>query len=153
MEKVGKKDLKNVVERVLAKLPKKEERVGRAALITLSGDLGAGKTTFVQELASALGVKEAVQSPTYVLMKSYELKDRQFSTLVHIDAYRLAGAEEFEALEPASFLLDEDVLVAIEWPERIEGALPKPDVALTLSSEPPAGEEEAEAQERYIHFG
>lgn len=144
MAKVAKAELEGVVSRVLAALPPIHERPGRAALITLSGELGAGKTTFVQALARALGVGEAVVSPTYVLMKSYDLTNQPFKKLVHIDAYRLAGAAEFAALEPASFLLDEEVLVCIEWPERIEGALPTPDLALKLSSEA------AEAEERYI---
>ena len=153
MEKIARSELGNVVKEVLAKLPAKGERLGRAALITLSGDLGAGKTTFVQALAKELGIEHIVQSPTYVLMKSYELKNQPFLKLVHIDAYRLRDAAEFAALEPASFLLDEDALVCVEWPERIEGALPKPDVALKLSADPPAGEAEAVGdEERYSTF-
>lgn len=144
MEKVAKNDLGEVVKRVLAHLPKKEERPGRAALLTLEGELGAGKTTFVQTLAKELGVAETVQSPTYVLMKSYELSGGVYKKLVHIDAYRLAGAHEFEGLNPSAFLLDEDALVCIEWPSRIEGALPKPNLTLEFSSEG-AGE-----SERYI---
>ncbi|MES2007196.1 MAG: tRNA (adenosine(37)-N6)-threonylcarbamoyltransferase complex ATPase subunit type 1 TsaE [Patescibacteria group bacterium] len=151
MGKIAKADLGNVVKEVLAKIPLKEGRLGRAALITLSGDLGAGKTTFVQALARELGIERVVQSPTYVLMKSYELKNQAFTKLVHIDAYRLNNGDEFAALEPASFLLDEDALVCVEWPERIEGALPRPDVALKLSADPPAGEAGgAGEEERYI---
>ncbi len=144
MERVAKTDLQSVVKRALEKLPPKEARPGRAALITLQGELGAGKTTFVQALAHLLGIEEAVVSPTYVLMKSYELHGQAFKKLVHIDAYRLSGAHEFAALEPANFLLDEDALVCVEWPERIEGALPKPDVVLKLSSE------DADDTERFI---
>lgn len=135
MEQVPKTQLHAVVEKLLSRIPAAQARPGRAALVTLSGNLGAGKTTFVQALAQALGVTEPVVSPTYVLMKSYELHNQPFARLVHIDAYRLASGQEFAALEPASFLLDEDALVCIEWPERIEGALPKPDVALVLSAE------------------
>jgi tRNA threonylcarbamoyladenosine biosynthesis protein TsaE len=77
-------------------------------------------------------------------MKSYALKGQPFEKLVHIDAYRLSDAGEFAALNPASFLMDTGALVVIEWPERIEGALPVPDVALALSSQ------DATSEERYI---
>lgn len=146
METIPKTNLGEVVQQLLSKVPPKSSRSSRAALVTLSGDLGAGKTTFVQELAKALGISEAVVSPTYVLMKKYVLTGQPFKQLVHIDAYRLAGAHEFEALDPASFLLDEDALVCIEWPERIEGALPTPDVELVLSAEGMGD------HERGIHF-
>lgn len=143
MEKVHKDGLGALVERVLERLQKRQDS-NRAALVTLQGDLGAGKTTFTQALAKKLGVKEAVVSPTYVLMKSYALEGQPFERLVHIDAYRLTDAHEFAALDPASFLMDTGALVVIEWPERIEGALPLADVTLRLSSQD-AGDEE-----RYI---
>ncbi len=151
MEKITKDDLPALVARVLEKLPAQENR-HTAALVTLSGDLGAGKTTFTQALARTLGIEETVVSPTYVLMKSYTLKGQVFERLVHIDAYRLNDAAEFAALEPASFLLDPGVLVVVEWPERIEGALPKPDVAIKLSSHLPAQAGDASSEERYIQF-
>ena len=97
MEKVAKEDLEKVAKRVLAKLSAREEG---ATLLTLSGDLGAGKTTLVQALARELGITEAIQSPTYVLMKRYELQGQLFDALIHIDAYRLENAEQFAALEP-----------------------------------------------------
>ena len=114
-----------------------------ATVVALRGELGAGKTTFVQELAKELGVEGVIQSPTYVLMKSYVLPDnrtqfgskRRFTKLIHIDAYRLNDAKEFAALRPEQFLNDSNNLVCIEWPERVEGALPKPDVVIKFSSE------------------
>ena len=107
----------------------------KAAVIALRGELGAGKTTFVQTLAKEFGVKEIVQSPTYVLMKKYEVSHPRFKTLIHIDAYRLQGAQEFAALWPEEFLNDPSALVCIEWPERAQGALPKPDIVIKFSSE------------------
>ena len=128
------------------------EREIRATIIALEGDLGAGKTTFTQALAKVLGIIEAVQSPTYVLMRSYELPQdiqSRFKTLVHIDAYRLEDAHEFKSLLPRqagkpNFLNDPKTLIVIEWPERIAGALPPPDLVIKFSSED-AGE-----RERYI---
>jgi len=115
----------------------------KAVILALKGELGAGKTTFVQALAKQMGVTEHVQSPTYVLMKKYALPtglnpfghQRRFKTLIHIDAYRLKNAEEFAALKPEEFLNDPSALVLIEWPERVEGALPEPDRVLRFVSE------------------
>lgn len=117
---------------------------GSATLVYLVGELGAGKTTFTQNLSRELGVTDDVQSPTYVLMKSYELPHGRFTKLVHIDAYRLNSAAEFAALKPEDFLADPAHLVLVEWPGKVEGALPKPDLTLTFSSE------NAEEKERYI---
>lgn len=115
----------------------------RATLVALRGELGAGKTTFVQALAARLGIKDPVQSPTYVLMKSYPLQGplttfgapRRFNRLVHIDAYRLNSAEEFAALKPEQFLSDPKALVLVEWPEKVGAALHEPDIAINFSSE------------------
>lgn len=105
----------------------------RAAIVALRGDLGAGKTTFTQALAQELGITDTVQSPTYVLMKSYPIFFDRFRKLIHIDAYRLDKPEEFAALEPETFLNDPENLVVIEWPERVEGVLPTPDLLLNFT--------------------
>lgn len=115
-----------------------------ATIVALRGELGAGKTTFTQALARELGIAETLQSPTYVLMKKYQISNNKFQTLIHIDAYRLNSAEEFAALKPEQFLQDPKALVVVEWPEKVAGALPKPDITVNFSSET-AGEEE-----RYI---
>lgn len=116
----------------------------RATLIALRGDLGAGKTTFVQALAKELGVGQTVQSPTYVLMRSYPIAYKNFTRLVHIDLYRLEKPEEFVALTPEEFLGDPKNLICVEWPERVGEALPKPDLTVRFSSEGAA------ENERYI---
>lgn len=113
----------------------KASQGNRAMIVALLGDLGAGKTTFVQALGTALDIQETIQSPTYVLMKSYPISYKQFTKLVHIDAYRLASAQEFATLKPETFLQDPHVLVCVEWPERVEGLLPSPDLTMRFSSE------------------
>lgn len=125
-----------------------------ATVLYLEGEVGAGKTTFMQTLARALGVEESVQSPTYVLMKSYTLPEdrlphgarRKFNRLVHIDAYRLERPEEFIALRPEQFLDDPQTLVCVEWPDRLKGRLPPPDLTLRFSSQG------AKEDERYIEM-
>ena len=100
-------------------------RPEHAAVVTLSGDLGAGKTTFVQACARALGVAESVTSPTFVLEKIYALEGQKFSHLVHIDAYRLKGAHELEHLGWKELLADRGNLIVLEWPERVAEAIPE----------------------------
>ncbi len=96
-------------------------------VIALRGDLGAGKTTFVQGLAAGLGFAGQVTSPTFILVNEHPLPDRR--RLVHIDAYRLGDAGAVALDEAATFGLEEllaaeDAIVAIEWSERVADALP-----------------------------
>ena len=140
MEKVKLIELGTVAKKILSLLPQEGER---AVLVTLHGDLGAGKTTLVQSLGKELGVESIIQSPTYVLMKSYPLDNARgkpasggrFKKLIHIDAYRLNEPAEFSTLKPESFLSDPTSLVVLEWPEKVGDLLPKPDLRLNLSSE------------------
>lgn len=104
-----------------------------AMLVTLSGNLGAGKTAFTQAVARTLGVLEPVTSPTFVLAKSYDLSEKEFSKLVHIDAYRLTEGKDLKALDFTHTLEDPRTLVILEWPEMVENGLPQTDVAITLT--------------------
>jgi tRNA threonylcarbamoyladenosine biosynthesis protein TsaE len=115
---------------VLSRIPQAPGE--RAFFISLQGELGAGKTTFMQNLGRALSIEETIQSPTYVLMKSYPIDFNGFTKLIHIDAYRLESAEEFKPLKPEQFMNDPQAIVCIEWPERLQGSLPNPDLALTF---------------------
>ena len=104
-----------------------------ATLVTLSGELGAGKTTFTQNVAKALGVEGSVQSPTFVLMKIYQLPEASsFKRLVHVDAYRLQGGGELAPLGFDEVLHDKDNLVLLEWPEQVTDGLPEADHKLRL---------------------
>jgi tRNA threonylcarbamoyladenosine biosynthesis protein TsaE len=95
----------------------------RATIITLSGDLGAGKTTLTQEIARILGVKQNIISPTFVIMKSYTTNHAVFKKLVHIDAYRLNSSEELKRLGWEELSGDRDSLIILEWPERVPECL------------------------------
>lgn len=100
-----------------------------ATIIALSGDLGAGKTTFVQAIARSLGVEEDVTSPTFVLERTYELKGSPpcggWKKLVHIDAYRLVSAEELLAIGWEDRVADPGNLILIEWPENVAALIPE----------------------------
>ena len=91
------------------------------SILAVSGDLGAGKTTFIQSLAKSLGVTRFVPSPTFALMRSYTLPKKigGISRLVHVDAYRLEKEEELLALDLDEELADGKSMLVIEWPERI----------------------------------
>ncbi len=98
-----------------------------AVVLALTGDLGAGKTAFVKAVAKELGITEHITSPTFVIMKTYDLPpttNHGFKTLTHIDAYRLESAHELEVLGWKELLADPDALIAIEWPEKVPGTIP-----------------------------
>ena len=97
-------------------------------MLALYGDLGSGKTTFVQQLGRLLGIKRSLQSPTFVIMKNYALKVATFSHFIHIDAYRLQSEAELTQLGFAQLLKDPSNLIAIEWAERVEGLIPADSV-------------------------
>lgn len=97
--------------------------------LALHGDMGVGKTTFVQGLAHGLGVPEQVTSPTFAIYSVYQGTTRK---LVHLDAYRLENERQLDALLLEEFLTSPWCL-AIEWPEKTGAWLPKDAWHLTLS--------------------
>jgi len=99
--------------------------------LALHGDLGVGKTTFVQGLAAGLGVGTPVTSPTFAL---YHVHRGAGATLLHLDAYRLENEAQMEALLLEEFLVSPWVL-AVEWPERIAAWLPAGTLHLELGIE------------------
>jgi tRNA threonylcarbamoyladenosine biosynthesis protein TsaE len=97
-----------------------------ATLVTLTGDLGSGKTAFVKAVAASLGIEEAVTSPTFVLEKIYALPEGSFDQLIHIDAYRLDGTHALAPLGFDELMQEPGNLIFLEWPERVQAALPAP---------------------------
>lgn len=142
MTYVPKAELPEFARNVRAVLKLLPPRSG-AVVVYLKGNLGAGKTSFAQELAKNFGITEPVLSPTYTLMRSYDIpqertefgQPRRFKKLIHIDAYRLEKPEEFKALRPDEFMRQEGAVVLIEWPEKAAGFAPKPDLVLEFSAD------------------
>ena len=97
-------------------------------VICLQGDLGAGKTTFVQGIAQGWGSLDSVSSPTFILVNIYRRADQ--SQLFHMDAYRLESTPEAEELDLDSMLAQGALL--IEWPERMDGLIPAERLWLNL---------------------
>lgn len=95
-------------------------------IIGLIGDLGAGKTVFSKGLAKGLGIKDMITSPTYVVMKVYDVpKHQNIKKLCHIDAYRLISAHDIEAIGALEYMERNDTVTVIEWPDKIKKILPR----------------------------
>lgn len=108
-----------------------------AQVIALSGDLGAGKTAFVKELAKHLAIKDEITSPTFVIMKSYPVMNHPpLRTLTHIDAYRIETDDEMRVLGFEEMLKDCGRLVCIEWPEKIASLIPESAIRVSLTLNP-----------------
>jgi tRNA threonylcarbamoyladenosine biosynthesis protein TsaE len=111
----------------------KEVTSTRAQVIALSGDLGAGKTTFTQALGRQLGIIDDITSPTFTIMKGYETTDEVFTHLIHMDAYRIENEDELRPLRFEEILATPNTLLVVEWAELIKAALPAAALHLTLS--------------------
>ncbi|HBV57820.1 MAG TPA: tRNA (adenosine(37)-N6)-threonylcarbamoyltransferase complex ATPase subunit type 1 TsaE [Candidatus Magasanikbacteria bacterium] len=95
-------------------------------ILTLSGELGAGKTVFIKGLASGFGIKQTVRSPSFNLMKIYKLPEQKnIKHLVHLDCYRLKSAQEVINIGLLEYLGAPNTVCAIEWPEKIAPLLKK----------------------------
>jgi len=91
-------------------------------VICLKGDLGAGKTVFTKALARGLGIKELITSPTFVLMREYDISAKR--KLYHIDCYRLNNSQELLDLGFKKWLKNDNIIV-IEWGDKVRDILPK----------------------------
>ena len=95
-------------------------------VITLDGDLGAGKTTWTKSFGKALGVKDVINSPTFTILKSYTMENGK--SLHHIDAYRLEGVSQDLGFEEC---FDEGISV-VEWADFIKEQLPKDHISISI---------------------
>ncbi|MCH5585394.1 tRNA (adenosine(37)-N6)-threonylcarbamoyltransferase complex ATPase subunit type 1 TsaE [Shimazuella sp. AN120528] len=105
-------------------------KLSKGAVIALSGELGAGKTTFSQGLAKGLGVEEYVDSPTFSILKVYEGR----LPLYHMDVYRLEE-DSVEELGLDEYLYGDGVSL-VEWPSRIVSLLPKETIFIEIEALP-----------------
>lgn len=91
-------------------------------VVALYGDLGAGKTTFMQGLAKGLGITHRIISPTFIIVRKYELNAKR---LYHIDLYRTETVADLEGIGLEEILSDREAIIAIEWPDKMGKLLPK----------------------------
>lgn len=110
----------NLAKKILKSTPKKT-----AFVLGLKGNLGGGKTTFLQGFAKGLGIKEKILSPTFVVMKRFEIKDLRFQNFYHIDCYRIKEPKEILDLGFKKIVTDPQNIVAVEWADRIRRIIPQ----------------------------
>lgn len=112
------------------------ENIGRmldgGAVISLDGDLGAGKTVLVKGIAAGLGCSGRISSPTFTLLMEHQLHDGL--VLCHFDAYRLNGSEDFTAAGLDEYIGRGDTISVIEWGSVVEDILPDDAIGITLES-------------------
>ncbi|MFC1789452.1 tRNA (adenosine(37)-N6)-threonylcarbamoyltransferase complex ATPase subunit type 1 TsaE [Patescibacteria group bacterium] len=99
----------------------------KAKVLGLKGDLGGGKTTFLQGFARGLGVSKKILSPTFVIMKRYPLKKDKnlFKNFYHLDCYRVKNSKEILNLGFQKIIFNSQNIVAVEWAEKIKKQFPK----------------------------
>ncbi len=100
-------------------------------IFALSGELGAGKTIFVQGFAKGLGIKDKIISPTFVLIRQHPIPKTK-RVLYHIDLYRLENVTDIKNLGLEEIWLNPDNIVLIEWAERIKDLLPEATVNINI---------------------
>ncbi|MEK9158299.1 MAG: tRNA (adenosine(37)-N6)-threonylcarbamoyltransferase complex ATPase subunit type 1 TsaE [Patescibacteria group bacterium] len=102
------------------------ELEGEPIVIVLEGELGAGKTTFAQAFAEALGVRDHIKSPTFVVMKNYHIDGTPgYKEFYHLDCYRLNEASDLIKLGGEEIMYEPGNIVLIEWAERVSAILPE----------------------------
>jgi len=114
-QKLGEKFAREILKTPLQK---------EAMVLGLQGNLGGGKTTFLQGFAKGLGIKEKILSPTFVILKRFEIR-KSFKNLYHIDCYRLKNAKDILEIDFKKIIKDPKNIIAIEWSEKIKKLLPK----------------------------
>ena len=102
----------------------------KALILGLIGELGGGKTTFLQGFAKGLGIKEKILSPSFVILKRFKIKDLRFKNFYHIDCYRINKPKEILNLGLKEIISNPQNIVAIEWADKIKKILPKNSIIL-----------------------
>ena len=119
----------------MAKKILKNRQNKKAQILALQGELGGGKTTFLQGFAKGLGIKEHILSPTFVIFKKFKIQDPFFNLFYHIDCYRLKNSKDLLSLGFEEFSSNPKNIIAIEWAEIIEDALPKNKISIHFKFE------------------
>ncbi len=121
------------IGRLFAERILKTDNKEKAFFISLSGNLGSGKTVFVQGLAEGLGIKEKALSPTFIIFRKFRINNPGFNFFYHIDAYRLQKGEDLLVLGFKDILSDPKNIIALEWPENVKEIIPSSVLAIKIN--------------------
>ena len=111
-------------------------------ILAFSGEMGAGKTTFIHALCEFLGVEDAVSSPTFAIINEYHFpQDRTDKTIYHMDWYRIRNTAEAINAGVEDALTREDAYCFIEWPEKARELLPRPHLWIDITPDEDSAEE------------
>ena len=132
-----------LIARNLAKEITKRKSSKNSLVIGLTGELGAGKTTFIKSFIRALGVKKRVTSPTFLILRRFKLpRGGAYKNVFHIDAYRIAKSKELKEVGIEDIINDSTNIILVEWADKVGGVLPKEMIWLKFKH----GEKENERQ-------
>ena len=106
-------------------------------IIALSGELGTGKTSFVQSVAKYLKIAQPLVSPTFTIWQEYDCQHQTIKKLLHIDAYRLTGGQDLQNLGITDWVKQPNCLIIIEWPEIVADWLPQQAKIINFQHQPP----------------
>jgi len=127
------KETHTLAERIVREILGKTSAQERTVVVALYGDLGSGKTSFVQGAARAFGIPERVLSPTFIIERVYAIpssdpglaQGRIFTHFIHIDCYRLKNSEELKKLGWNDIINNPKNIIFVEWAEIVENILPE----------------------------
>lgn len=123
---------KKIGECLAKRILNKKRRGRKAQVLALQGELGGGKTTFLQGFARGLGIKEKVLSPTFVILKKFKISNENFNFFYHIDCYRIKKPKEILSLGFKKITSDPQNIVAVEWADHIQKVLPPKTILITF---------------------
>lgn len=122
--KIGEKIAQIVIKKKLSK---------KAVVLSLEGNLGYGKTTFIKGLAKGLGIKEKIVSPTFIIMNRFKIYQGAFDNFYHFDFYRIEKEKEVLSLGFKKIISDPKNIVAIEWADKVKKVLPKEKIRIIFN--------------------
>jgi tRNA threonylcarbamoyladenosine biosynthesis protein TsaE len=125
------KETAEVGEKIGSVLRESKSPGGEGNIFCLYGQLGSGKTTFVQGLAKGLGIEHRLLSPTFIIVRRYSI-GKTFQYLYHIDLYRIDEQKGLEGLGLSEILSEQQSVVVIEWAEKLGDLLPKRRTDITF---------------------
>lgn len=116
-------------------LKKRQTNQKKSLVVALEGNLGSGKTTFIQGFAKGLKIKENVLSPTFLILKQFPINSRHsYANFYHIDAYRLKNPDELLELGFGDLIKNPENIVIIEWADKVRRLLPKKTLHIKFSN-------------------